>query len=197
MGNMLHTLKRTFYQLAFASVFLATGYLAMISGEQNSTAPSGIATLDAPATATRILLRTGADAEIIRGIQKELQARGYHPGAANGHAGLQTRAAVMAWQHDTGRKVTGELGSSLLQAMIFDSRPVTNASLATPPAAHAITRAVEKLLAELGYAPGPVDGHMDPQTARAVTAFEKDRSLPATGRISGRLIAEIRAITRN
>ena len=40
--------------------------------------------------------------ETIRAIQRELQARGYEAGAADGVPRLVTRAAIMAYEHDNG-----------------------------------------------------------------------------------------------
>ena len=197
MSTFFAQITRTFYQMTFAMLFLVTGYLAMIAGENGEPSDLGFAALDAPVTEARILMRTGTTAEMVRGVQRELATRGYQPGSLNGDAGLQTRAAIMAWQHDTGRVVTGEATEALLQAMIFGARPAAKTPGTTSGAAREITRAVEKLLAELGYVPGPVDGKADTQTANAIKAFEKDRSMPSTGRISGRLIAEIRLITRS
>ena len=44
----------------------------------------------------------------IRAIQTELARRGYEPGVANGAAGLVTRAAVLAYEHDQGLPLTGD-----------------------------------------------------------------------------------------
>jgi peptidoglycan hydrolase-like protein with peptidoglycan-binding domain len=57
---------------------------------------------------------------------------------------------------------------------------------ATDPAAFAnlirqITFRTECVLARLGFAPGPLDGTLDPQTQDAIRRFEQSRQLPVTG----------------
>ena len=38
-------------------------------------------------------------------------------------------------------------------------------------------KAVQQILADLGYAPGPVDGAMGAATTHAITAFQHDRKI--------------------
>ncbi len=57
---------------------------------------------------------------------------------------------------------------------------------ATDPAAFAdlikqVTWRTECALARLGFAPGPLDGTLDPQTQEAIRQFERSRKLPITG----------------
>lgn len=53
------------------------------------------------------------------------------------------------------------------------------------------TRDAERLLGELGYWTGPVDGVFDPATRFALTAFQKWERRPLTGRLT---VEEIKAI---
>lgn len=48
--------------------------------------------------------------------------------------------------------------------------------------------AVQRALAERGYAVGVADGVMGPRTAQAIRAFEADKGWPATGALSERLV---------
>ena len=48
---------------------------------------------------------------------------------------------------------------------------------------------VQRLLAELGYDPGPADGVMGPRTRAAIRAFQTTVGLPADGRLSNGLAA--------
>lgn len=50
-------------------------------------------------------------------------------------------------------------------------------------------------LDELGYSPGPIDGSLGEQTKVAIRQFEVHRDLPVTGRVSARLIKELRKVT--
>jgi len=54
---------------------------------------------------------------------------------------------------------------------------------------------VQRMLADLGYAPGPVDGAWGENTASAVTAFQRDRALAETGQITPELLAEFERVT--
>jgi S1-C subfamily serine protease len=58
-------------------------------------------------------------------------------------------------------------------------------------------REAQRLLADLGYAPGPVDGVIGPKTRVAIWAFQADIGLPVDGQFSDELIAALReAATR-
>lgn len=50
----------------------------------------------------------------------------------------------------------------------------------------------ENLLWELGYDPGPVDGVMTRQTRAALRAYQTDSALPVTGRMSWRVVENMR-----
>ena len=54
------------------------------------------------------------------------------------------------------------------------------------------TREAERLLTELGYWTGPVDGVFDPATRFALIAFQKWERRPATGRLTAEEIEAIR-----
>jgi hypothetical protein len=54
----------------------------------------------------------------------------------------------------------------------------------------------QQLLADLGYDPGPVDGMMRPILRRAIRAYQYDFGQVATGRMTRRLIRELRASLR-
>jgi peptidoglycan hydrolase-like protein with peptidoglycan-binding domain len=56
-------------------------------------------------------------------------------------------------------------------------------------------KAVQSILADLGYAPGSIDGQLGPSTRRAIEDFEIDRGLPMTGDLSPRLMQELTAVS--
>jgi peptidoglycan hydrolase-like protein with peptidoglycan-binding domain len=132
--------------------------------------------------------------ETIRAIQRELQARGYEAGAADGVPRLVTRAAIMAYEHDNGLPLSGAADEALLKAVVLGGAHAgagPPAVAAPGPHAAQVTRTVQQWLAGLGYAPGPADGRFREETARALRAFEIDQRMPATGRISGPLVARL------
>ena len=56
-------------------------------------------------------------------------------------------------------------------------------------------RAIQQILADLGYSPGPIDGAMGDATSRAISAFQHDRKLPETGTITPKLLGELERVT--
>jgi len=72
---------------------------------------------------------------------------------------------------------------------------IAGAAMSAPPAAaDIVVREVQRLLAAEGYDPGAIDGVAGPATKHAVAAFQRDRGLPATGRLDRRTVALLRAI---
>ena len=146
--------------------------------------------------------------QLVMAIQRELAARGYGSGAADGKLGEETRKAITAFQKEKGLPVTGEPSDELLRYILLgESAPVApntgsvgssagKAVVARPsPKLDPAVKEVQQVLADLGYAPGPVDGAMGRETERAVTAFQRDRKLTADGRITPELLEEIRSVT--
>ncbi|MEX3006837.1 peptidoglycan-binding protein [Hoeflea sp. TYP-13] len=58
-------------------------------------------------------------------------------------------------------------------------------------------REVQRRLNERGYAAGPVDGAVGPQTRRAIAAFQSDAGFTATGRPDTALLAALRSLPAN
>ena len=52
-------------------------------------------------------------------------------------------------------------------------------------------QAVQRVLREQGYEPGPADGTLSAKTMRAVKQAQEDRGLPATGRLDRRTVAAL------
>lgn len=52
---------------------------------------------------------------------------------------------------------------------------------------------VQATLTALGYAPGPVDGILGPQTRSAIAKYQADHGLAADGRVTSKLISALRA----
>jgi peptidoglycan hydrolase-like protein with peptidoglycan-binding domain len=154
----------------------------------------------APSDASRTVEAPGvppaSDADdIIRGIQRELRQRGYEPGAANGVASPTTRAAIMAYQRDHGLPLTGEPSEELLKAIVFETSavprtPRTGGSAERRNHSERV-RTLQQWLAALGYTVGKIDGRIGEETRQAIRKFETDQGLPATGRVSGQLVAQL------
>ena len=134
-------------------------------------------------------------AEIIRGVQRELNTRGYGTGQPDGVAGLLTRASIMAYEYDYGLSLTAEPTQELLSRIVLGTAGPA-ASLKNQPQiksgeAEGVVKVVKQLLAGLGYGAGKADGKLGDETIRAIRDFELDQKLPETGRISGQLVSRL------
>ena len=162
---------------------VATGSVVILNAKPEINAKS-----EAAASATKAT----ESPDTVRAVQRELQARGYETGTADGMPGLVTRAAIMAYQADHGLTLTGSASDTLLQHILMGAAAGTSKKPGAPAVeAVQMIRTVQQSLAALGYQPGNVDGHMGDQTVRALREFEVDQGLPETGRISGQLVARL------
>ncbi|MCP4329585.1 MAG: peptidoglycan-binding protein [Alphaproteobacteria bacterium] len=130
----------------------------------------------------------------IIGIQEELAAHGYQPGPADGVMGSQTVAAIRAYQSDAGLPVTGVASKELLDHMKF-VLPKVYAGDTPPGQASAVYLGlVEEVQIELqkrGYYVGIVDGDEGPRTREAITRFQRDAGLPASGRADALVLRQL------
>ncbi len=132
--------------------------------------------------------------DVVRAIQRELHARKYVPGKQDGAAGLLTRAAILAFEYDMGLPLTATPSESVLQNIIFGvpgARRDQDAEDQMTPTSIRIVKQAQKILKDLGYYTGKVHGRIDQKTRKAIREFEEDRSLKATGRVSGNLMREL------
>jgi len=136
---------------------------------------------------------------VVTALQVELASLGYYDGAVDGLDGPQTRAAIEAYQKDHKLVVSGKATSQLLDHVRLNRR--IREAVTPGPEASAETGASERIrlvqtgLAELGYAPGPIDGVLGEQTQEAIRSFQKHRRMAVTGRISDGLIRELHTTT--
>lgn len=140
---------------------------------------------------------------VVHDLQAELTELKLYDGEVDGLIGPRTRQAIMAYQQSNGLKANGEPTGRLLDKIRFNRRIAEVAAAPAPevavsPPADTASKDVELVqsgLAELGYSPGPVDGVLGEQTRQAIRKFEQDRQLAETGRLSPRLLRELRKIT--
>jgi peptidoglycan hydrolase-like protein with peptidoglycan-binding domain len=145
----------------------------------------------------------GGSQLIVRAVQRELSARGFDVGAVDGIPSDKTRAAISAYEKANGLPVTGTASDDLLHHILLgDGAQPSGAtgSVAGKPgpgktAPSANVKAVQQVLADLGYAPGPVDGEMGDATVRAISTFQHDRKIAETGRITPQLLTELGRVT--
>jgi peptidoglycan hydrolase-like protein with peptidoglycan-binding domain len=139
---------------------------------------------------------------VVRAVQRELAARGFDVGAEDGMMSDKTKAAISAYQKSHRLPVTGVATDGLLrQILLGDSAQPANTTGALSGDDRGLSKeglkvkAVQKVLADLGYAPGPLDGAMGEATKRAIIAFQRDRKIAQSGRITPALLAELKRVT--
>jgi peptidoglycan hydrolase-like protein with peptidoglycan-binding domain len=145
----------------------------------------------------------GESQRVVRAVQRELAARGYDVGEVDGALSDKTRAAISAYQNKQGLTVTGVPSDDLLRQILLGDSVEQASSTGSVAADHdgaraegdATVRTVQRILADLGYAPGPIDGAWGTNTSRAVSAFQRDRNIAQTGQITPELLNELKRVT--
>jgi len=135
-----------------------------------------------------------ADTDTIRAIQRELKQRGFGPLASDGIVRPATRAAIMAFEHDSRMPLTGEATEALLKRLLLGAPAVADVSgVGEVRSAHAeaIIRQVQRVLTARGYRPGALDGRLSAETVAAIRSFETDQGLAPRGRISAEVLIRL------
>jgi peptidoglycan hydrolase-like protein with peptidoglycan-binding domain len=161
----------------------------------------------APVKSEPVLSRPAV--EIISDIQRELTRRGFYDGTVDGRYGPKTDAAIRDFEHATGLKPSAEPNEALLRAMRGSPNKLAKTTGSTGRAAQPVRSdpiaeilgpskrvlAVQRALAEFGYAQIKPTGVLDRETQAAIERFERERKLPITGNVSDRVTRELAAIT--
>jgi peptidoglycan hydrolase-like protein with peptidoglycan-binding domain len=163
-----------------------------------TTSGSGVVSADLPP-----LPAQKPPSQLVTAIQRELKVRGYGGGAADGTLREETRKAIADYQRDHGLAISGLPSDELLHHILLGETVSTGSVAAAADAPDSAPRlkedirvkAVQQILADLGYAPGPVDGAMGSATEHAVKAFQHDRKIAETGSIGPELLREIKRVT--
>ena len=144
-----------------------------------------------------------AEDQLAKAVQRELTALGYVVGRSDGTLDGATREAISSYQKSHGLPVTATPSDDLLRHILLGDSVAQNSSTGSVeqvPGSDALggdktVKTVQKVLADLGYAPGPIDGAMGGATKSAISAFQRDRKIEQTGRIGPQLLAEIKRVT--
>lgn len=145
----------------------------------------------------------GASQLLVRAVQRELATRGFEVGPADGKPSDKTTAAISAYEKAHGLPVTGVATDELLRHILLGDGVQPGGATGSVTGDNAVAnakrgsnvKAVQQVLADLGYAPGPVDGAVGEATTRAVSAFQHDRKIAETGRITPELLRELKRVT--
>ena len=147
----------------------------------------------------------GGPEHLLKAVQRELAARGYDVGPEDGKLNDRTAAAISSYQKGQGLPITGVATDELLRHILLGGSVAgatgsvkADSADKTPgakPEEDTKVKAVQKILADLGYAPGPVDGTLGGKTTHAITSFQHDRKIAETGKITPELLRELKRVT--
>ena len=188
--------------IGFLVALIATSFNALYFQNDRHASPLNTAASKAESIAPRRsppqanLQEDGTpDRGLVRALQRELTSRGYAAGPIDGVFGPVTQGALMAFEFDAGLKVSGEASEKRLSQIVFGSAKPGGSPGRYGSKPMFIVRQVQEVLAEQGYAPGPIDGLFGSATRMAIEKFERDHGLSPKGRISGRLIERMIKVT--
>jgi peptidoglycan hydrolase-like protein with peptidoglycan-binding domain len=155
---------------------------------------SSDATATPPATKPR-LVRTEpqrAPEQLVAAIRRELSHNGYDAGPPATEAGIELRAAILAYEFDQRLPMTGEVSEAILKSLLFGRNGKGEA--AAPQrfeSRRKLVAEVQEMLSGLGYGAGPADGRLDERTREAIRKFESDRNLAEGGQLTARVLLEM------
>jgi len=172
-------------QLTASQLQTATKLASQWRGATNASADSGGTTAPAPST-------SAIPPYSVRNVQSALSQLGYAPGPIDGLMGSKTRAAIRAYQIDSGLPASGEPSVALhehLQASIADRNGTADTS---GPSATLISE-VQGELRLRGYDIPSINGVLDNATLAAIKRYQADASLNVDGKVSDTLLAQLRS----
>jgi peptidoglycan hydrolase-like protein with peptidoglycan-binding domain len=95
----------------------------------------------------------------------------------------------------TGSIKDGTSGPAKLKTETADTTSKQATASTAKSTVNATVKSVQQTLADLGYAPGRADGAIGDATTRAIIAFQRDRKMAETGRITPELLRELKRLT--
>jgi peptidoglycan hydrolase-like protein with peptidoglycan-binding domain len=147
----------------------------------------------------------GTPTLLVKAVQRELSARGFDIGEEDGKLSGKTRAAIATYERDHDLPETGLATDELLRHILLGEAATPTAATGSLTAQEelsggdiedkAVVKAVQQILADLGYEPGKADGTMGYTTKRAISAFQRDRKVAETGRVTPALLDELKRVT--
>jgi peptidoglycan hydrolase-like protein with peptidoglycan-binding domain len=136
-------------------------------------------------------------ADVVRKVQQTLNQRGFKAGAVDGTMSPQTQAAVKEFQKSENLEDSGRLNPRTLTALGVSVEPPAVQAERRPAtdgramSTSATARNVQRRLNELGYRAGAEDGVMGRESRAALTRFQQDKRLAATGRVDASTLAAL------
>ena len=176
-------------------------------GRTTKTALGGLSFNDP----TGEVLSVGSTGPDVVELQNLLTEKGYDAGPSDGVFGPSTLMAVLAFQKDQKMWVDGLAGPSTLKALkaasvaidaddgssdgaVGDTTDEDHSDAVGPLSVGSRgpeVEALQNLLTEMGYKPGPTDGIFGDKTRTAVMAFQGDQGLAADGIVGSATMAAL------
>ncbi len=182
--------------------------VAPLSESKVAIAPPAESQLRLPPVSTDLPpleVADGTPTLLVKAVQRELSARGFDVGEEDGKLSSKTRAAIATYERDHDLAETGLATDELLRHILLGEAVTPSAATGSLTAQEelsggdiedkAVVKAVQQILAELGYEPGKADGTMGYATKRAISAFQRDRKVAETGRVTPALLDELQRVT--
>ncbi|MBU0723974.1 MAG: peptidoglycan-binding protein [Alphaproteobacteria bacterium] len=134
---------------------------------------------------------------LLRGIQEELNEKGFSAGSVDGVMGSRTRSAIQTYQRKAGLPVNGVPTKELLDHLKFSTPAVTASTSGggtVPKVATTdkLTTDVQRELRRLGYYAGGIDGVYGPATRQAIERYQYDYNKSVNGNVSQPLLEDLR-----
>ena len=138
---------------------------------------------------------------VVKEIQYWLKTLGYSPGPINGLLTEQTASAIEAYQKSSGVSIDGMPSATLLKNLRSPSTVARRSSPqngGVPANGGRLTvqtemlREIQRILTDLGYAPGAADGVMGKRTRLAIYEYQRGAGLRVDGVASPELLASLR-----
>lgn len=132
----------------------------------------------------------------VRNVQLALNQLGYAAGTADGITGPKTRAAVRAYQIDSGLPASGEPSVSLHEHLQATLAKQNGGGTTQPDSGGTSATLISEVQAELrlrGYAIPSVNGVLDATTVAAIKRYQEDASLAVDGRVTDQLLTQLRS----
>ena len=118
----------------------------------------------------------------LRHYQSILKTLGFDPGPVDGRSGPKTTAAIVRFQRSRGLHADGKIGPITARALnnpgdLKGIETTTDSKFSETLYSH------QRVLKELGFNPGPIDGLLGRQTISAIILFQASRKLTVDGKI--------------
>lgn len=169
--------------------------------------------LSTPATQASSAARAEAGLNLTRAervrVQRQLTGLGHNTGGADGLWGNRTRSAIQSWQRAQGHSVTGYVTAAQVRQINQQAGGTTASKAGSGNNASdaqvqerllslgaAERREVQLRLTLLGYDTRGTDGVFGPNTRNAISRWQGDSGLRATGYLTADQVKTLRSSTR-